>query len=195
MKNIMYKWGGSKYLLGLIFLLILCIQITPVYSIMNEVKHSSVMLGPRIQVDMPVTDFGDVPINSSKTLDCKIINIGDSDLTINRIYFTGFVIKDFQAKPNVFDNPLKSRESKNVEIIFKPDSIKYRDVTLNVESNATISSNFQIRLKGKGVEPKPITVKPDTINFGNVPVDSVRTDSFRIMNNSNNDMGAALIKL
>lgn len=186
MKNIKCKLRGIRCLLRVRFLLILCIQITPVYSIMNEVNHSRVILGPEIQVDMPVTDFGDVPVGTSKTLICTIKNNGDSNLRINSISFTGNGKEYFQVNPNEFPIQLSPNGFITAEIIFTPTAVMdwSLDVTLNITSNATY---FQLHLKGRGIKPKLITVKPDTINFGNVPVESTKTESFNIINKSNDD--------
>jgi len=123
--------------------------------------------GPRMTVDVDSIDFGDVEIDSTRTLPLVVRNIGAAALTV-----TGINMSDtsFSAIPMSFT--LASLETLNVNVTFTaPSPGSTRLGTMQFVSNDPSAPS--VALRGRSVGVAHVVVQPDSFFFSTTFGDSV----------------------
>ncbi len=134
------------------------------------------------EVAIQVTElinFGDVPVGESSAIDMQIKNMGTQDLVITEITYP----TDFSGEN--YSGTLASGATKTISVSFDPTEIRdYQDTSIVVSNAAT--GNDRVSLTGKGLG-SGIALLPN-LDFGNVWVDSLVSDTIIIVNNGNVDL-------
>ena len=108
---------------------------------------------PNITVSTSVLDFGDVPMDSGKTLTMLIGNSGTMDLVLSSIELQNDSPNSFSADFGSFPVTIQAGENYALAVYFKPDTIGIAQGTLLIHSNDPDNATMTIQLKGTGVQP------------------------------------------
>ncbi len=134
---------------------------------------------PDIAVSPEALDFGDVYVNSSKSLNVTISNVGDAGLTIYGVTTDN----DKFSTTNI--TSLAAGESANVTVTFGPTDLGPQSGNLTISSDDPDEGTVKIGLSGNGIA-KPaapdIAVSPEALDFGDVYVGSSRSLNVTISN-------------
>ncbi len=134
---------------------------------------------PDIAVSPEALDFGDVYVNSSKSLNVTISNVGDAGLTIYGVTTDN----DKFSTTNI--TSLGAGESANVTVTFAPDVVGAQSGNLTISSDDPDEPGVKVTLSGNGIA-KPaapdIAVSPEALDFGDVYVGSSKSLNVTISN-------------
>jgi len=133
-----------------------------------DIKIQATGIGSTSQIETSLSpiDFGIVSINTilQKTLTIK--NVGEAQLAINAtVNSLAYVLDEL----NIL---LNQQESKELSITFTPSSVQSYPATLNLQTNDINNPNVQIGLVGSGAQLPKANIKPNFIDFSEVPVDT-----------------------
>lgn len=134
-----------------------------VIPVRSKVDNSA---NPIITTDVNSVDFGDV--SKQKTEIVNITNTGVGTLKISSIDFASNEAGAFTILNNQIPD-LKENETLFLQVNFKPKEEIAYFATLQIHSNATNESNYNVSLKGKGDKLElysSISVITDNIDFG-----------------------------
>lgn len=93
-----------------------------------------------------VISFGDVQVNQSKEMKLNIINEGEGELLVNSITFDNPVFTN-----SVSDFPLRIKGSKEIKLIFSPNSVQDYVGNMSIKSDAVNYPDYTKRIIGSGV--------------------------------------------
>ena len=132
-----------------------------------------------IDVSPGQLQFGGVVVNTISSANITLTNTGTFTETITGITGLGAPFTTVFTGPVI----LPAGSSLKISVVFAPVA------TLIYQNKITIASsagNFDITLKGTGVNPAPAwTVTPASFNFGKVPINTNLTKNFAIKNTGN----------
>ena len=128
---------------------------------------------PTVAVSPAAIDFDSVTVGTTKKDTLIVISTGTGTLQLDSLVVSGNSV--FSAPPGPF--AIAPGESLEVEVTFTPDTTGVFSDTLNLFSNATNDPSVEVPLTGTGAGFPAIDVAPDTLNFGNVVVNSSKTDA------------------
>ncbi len=141
-----------------------------------------------IEVNPSQAGFGNVPVGESGTVTLMIANDGNSELNVTSMTVTGgpenvFRLGSGRSAPFT----VAPGEVETVDVVFVPRAAGVVTATLQILSNASNTPEEIVSLNGTGTAPQ-LTLRPATLDFGEVPVGSNRTLSATVENTG----GAAL---
>ena len=151
---------------------------------------------PRIAIDPGVPlPYGNVFIDSSKSMTFTVTNTGDPDTTLNvtSVSIVGSAASDFtiQSGVNMFNLALGS--SQEIVVSFNPTGDGgTKNATLRIESNAANVNPLDVALTGEAV-PRVARIEIDPmgiVSYGDVLIDSTKDMPFTVTNIG--DPGAVL---
>ncbi|NOY06327.1 MAG: choice-of-anchor D domain-containing protein [Chlorobi bacterium] len=143
---------------------------------------------PALALSDASLDFGDVLVNSQKTLPVVITNQGTAVLTISSISVSTFTATDF-SYTFALPHTIQAGESDSMWITFTPAVPGLQTATMIIASNTPGKTTDTISLRGIGIARAPvISLSTTVLDFGNVIVDSTITKSFTIKNTGNADL-------
>lgn len=116
---------------------------------------------PRISVDKPTLIFLNVEIGSEKIIDFAILNEGNSELIIEKMYIENDVEKVYQIMNLNLPIVVQPNETKQFSVKFAPKSAQKYNYDLVIKSNDPISPEFKIGLRGTGKEPTSVIQSND----------------------------------
>jgi len=124
-------------------------------------------------------DFDSVEIGESKSKKLTVYNYSDSLIYISDININNAA---FDVSENEFQ--IESNHIKEIYLSFSPNTIGDISGVLTLDWTAPDSVDNNVILYGKGIESKDplISVSPDSLQFGNVKIDSYKDLSFTIYN-------------
>ena len=129
--------------------------------------------------------FGDVPINSPSIRNITIQNSGSADLVITQanINGAGFTLSGVTIPPSI---TIPEDSSRTIAVQFLPTEARDYTGTITLTHNAD-GSPSTIQLTGSGVQAS-ITITPNPLNFGDVPINSPKTENIIIQNGGDADL-------
>jgi hypothetical protein len=151
-----------------------------IYSVVTLTATTG--LKPVIQISPQTVEFGAVNIgqNSQKTV--TITNNGNADLTISQIV---------SASGNIsiggYNSLVAPNSSVTVNLTFSPSIAQPYTGNINISSDDPDSPVKSVPFTGQGltVQNAIIEVTPVSLDFGNVPVGQIATQTMIIKNNGN----------
>lgn len=153
--------------------------------------------GAAFDVDLPVVEFGSVPVDSSAKMDITITSTGKLDLVIDEIDFwenPDSVYKIISGKiSNNNPKTLKRGQTHTFTIQFNPkDNLEYKG-SISIHTNALEQEYRYIDIWGYGgiLQKGPrisTTAINDTIDFGVVPRPTSKKIDFKIYNTGDRDL-------
>ncbi len=140
------------------------------------VSNSRDSLPQQIMTSRKIVDFGGIAIGNQLTDTLYIRNLGEKLLNVTNVNVFSDV---FSVKDSAFTIPDKGLYK--LPVTFFPIQIKEYTDTLTIENNDT---DLQIELTGYGREitPAALSINADTLNFGNVSIDSTALMDFYVQN-------------
>ncbi len=150
------------------------------------------LIGEGVQAGISVApnpvNFGNVRVHRDSTMTIQILNPGTATLSVTDTTLSGANRSEFRVESLShlpFDIPAGS--SSSFEIVFNPDSLGSRTALLQFTSTDPNNPLFDVALQGIGVEPD-IAFASDTLNFGDVIVDSIAVASAIVMNRGSGNL-------
>jgi hypothetical protein len=140
--------------------------------------------GRRHQSQPTGVDFGDVTVGTSGTQTVVVTNLGHSNATISAATVTG---SGFNYMGTALPLTLPRGQSVSLTINFAPSAAGVSTGNLSLSTSGNISPN-NVPLTGTGVQSQQtlsLTVSPQSINFGNVPVGSSGSQNVSLLNTGN----------
>jgi hypothetical protein len=124
-------------------------------------------------------EFGDVVINTSKTLDVLVENCGDARLVVHPQTNS---LGDFSLSSET-PIQLEPGDQTNLDIRFAPQALGHHANTLDLD-NPQSAHTHHLELRGNAIIPTPcIEVSPgDTVDFETVLVNDIKTIPFELSN-------------
>jgi hypothetical protein len=133
-----------------------------------------------IYVDKTSISFGNVAVNTQKTVNILVSNISPDDvnLIISSVVFSNPVFS------GVFNTPfiIKKSESLQIPVTFTSESSGNKTGSLTLQCNDVILSTVIIDLSGFGLAAPNISTSTEMIDFGNVNVGASLVKNFKINN-------------
>jgi Cep192 domain 4/Abnormal spindle-like microcephaly-assoc'd, ASPM-SPD-2-Hydin/HYDIN/CFA65/VesB-like, Ig-like domain len=129
-------------------------------------------------------DFGDVTVGTSSTQTVVVTNSGHSNATISAATVTG---SGFNYMGPALPVTLSRGQSVNLTISFAPSAAGVSSGNLSLSTSGNVSPNG-IPLTGTGVQSQQtllLTVSPQSVSFGNVPVGSNGSQTVSLLNTGN----------
>ncbi len=126
----------------------------------------------RTRLVFDTTDVGNFRLDSF-----KIVNVGDSDLRVSKVYLAGedssaFSLLGFDNEPFV----LKPNESRAFAVKFAPPRRKLFSANVLFQTDAANKNLKRFVVRGYGYEPKPLIVcSPDSVFFDSVKTSAVKS--------------------
>ena len=94
--------------------------------------------------------FGDTPVQSTKTKNITINNSGTKPLSVDKLVLAEFgELKHFSMVANSCDAPLPPRRSCRLELLFNPKTPGEKVAKLRIHTNAAPES-FLLSIRGSG---------------------------------------------
>ncbi len=128
---------------------------------------------PTVAVSPAAIDFDSVTVGTTKKDTLIVISTGTGTLQLDSLVLSGNSV--FSAPSGPF--AIAPGESLEVEVTFTPDTTRVFSDTLTLFSNATNDPSVKVPLAGTGSGFPAIDAAPDTLNFGNVAVNSSKRDT------------------
>lgn len=145
------------------------------------------------------TNFGDVVVGTSKTLDYSIHNLGSSTLIISSLTLSGANASDFLAADlNIFPLVIDPGSSTHFSLKFTPGAIAKRTATISMSTNDPANPNYTFALQGNGISALPdisiwanntaiadgdtLPQVADNTDFGEVSIGQEVTRGFSVRN-------------
>ncbi len=143
-------------------------------------------LEPRLSVEEPTIDFGEVPYGYSgqQMFSAVVTNNGIVPVELTGASVTGADASAFTPTLSVAPITLQPGEKANVQITFTPTKVGMAEATLSIESEAT-NGPHSIQLEGMGVVRYTIDGE---LAFGTVDKRSTTTKCFQLNNTSAMDI-------
>ncbi len=138
---------------------------------------------PRLSTESTVVDFGRVTVNTTKTIDFSITNVGSASLVIDKIVLSDDTSNEFVI--GNFPSSLKPLETYNLELSYSPKETGADTGSFLIYCNDESlkpKEYLAIKLLGEGVPPPDIRVDTTSFLFGAVPVGESSTKTAKIMN-------------
>ena len=154
---------------GLFLTALICFSCMPTFA------------GRKHQPPAPGLDFGDVNLGTNSTQTVVITNLGHSNATISAATVTGI---GFNYMSPALPLTLSRGQSVTLTINFAPSAAGVSTGNLSLSSSGNVSPN-SVPLTGTGVQAQQIlslTVNPQSVNFGNVPVGSGGSQTVALLN-------------
>ena len=140
--------------------------------------------GRRHQSQPTGVDFGDVTVETSSTQTVVVTNLGHSNATISAATVTG---SGFNYMGPALPLTLSRGQSVNLTISFAPSAAGVSSGNLSLSTSGNVSPN-SVPLTGTGVQSQQtllLTVSPQSVSFGNVPVGSNGSQTVSLLNTGN----------
>lgn len=137
---------------------------------------------PELETDKLSLNFGNVATGSSKAMALRITNVGNDSLIISSI-----AANNARFTVDVAAKSLAPGEFLDDTIRFSPTATGQVTGTLTITSNSPTSPKT-IALSGIGTAELTMTIDPDDIDFGDVPVGSSKDATVTITNNGNESL-------
>jgi len=140
--------------------------------------------GRRHQSQPTGVDFGDVTVETSSTRTVVVTNLGHSNATISAATVTG---SGFNYMGPALPVTLSRGQSVNLTISFAPSAAGVSSGNLSLSTSGNVSPN-SVQLTGTGVQSQQtllLTVSPQSVSFGNVPVGSNGSQTVSLLNTGN----------
>ena len=137
--------------------------------------------GRRHQSQPTGVDFGDVTVETSSTRTVVVTNLGHSNATISAATVTG---SGFNYMGPALPLTLSRGQSVNLTISFAPSAAGVSSGNLSLSTSGNVSPN-SVPLTGTGVQSQQtllLTVSPQSVSFGNVPVGSNGSQTVSLLN-------------
>ncbi len=128
---------------------------------------------PTIAVSPTAIDFDTVKIGNLASDTLIVINTGTVSLRLDSLVVSGNPV--FSSPSGPFS--IAPGESLEVEVTFIPDTAKIFSDTLTIFSNSNNDSSLDMSLTGTGGGFPAIDAVPDTLNFGDIVVNTSKTDT------------------
>jgi hypothetical protein len=127
-------------------------------------------------------DFGQVWIDQDSTIELEIKNTGNDTLQINLLEIQGSDSLSFSLLSDVTPVTIApGDDSLMLEVNFSPASVGPKLANLKIDSNDPFKNPVSLFLQGTGIASE-INVSNDTLNFGDVPVDTSVISALQIDN-------------
>ncbi len=126
-------------------------------------------------VQPDLLDFGNIEINSEKTLEFTVINNLSQSFTINTNFPAG--TEGFSVLNNM-PLELAGKNSTKISVKFKPTEIKQYETILFLDNE----KKYSVALKGKGIASNELDINPKNLDFGNVELNSVSSREITVTN-------------
>ena len=129
-------------------------------------------------------DFGDVTVGTSSTQTVVVTNSGHSNATISAATVTG---SGFNYMGPALPVTLSRGQSVNLTISFAPSAAGVSSGNLSLTTSGNVSPN-SVPLTGTGVQSQQtllLTVSPQSVSFGNVPVGGNGSQTVSLLNTGN----------
>jgi hypothetical protein len=164
----------------------------------NDPKKSNLIVPLKITIDgngvistsSNTLNFKNTFVGYTDTLELSLLNNGAKELTITKwnINNTNFKVLDSIGSISPF-------ASTKTRILFKPTVIGNIEEALVIENNSTVEPQYNITLKGQGVEPPVFKTSIANLQYGTVPV-GIKVDSIiKISNDGISPLSIKEIKL
>src|SRR5579862_5890348 len=137
--------------------------------------------GRRHQSQPTGVDFGDVTVETSSTQTVVVTNLGHSNATISAATVTG---SGFDYMSPALPLTLSRGQSVTLTINFAPSTAGVSTGNLSLSTSGNVSP-MNVPLTGTGVQSQQtlsLTVSPQSVNFGNVPVGSNGSQTVSLLN-------------
>jgi len=137
--------------------------------------------GKRHQSQPAGVDFGDVTVGTSSTQTVVITNSGHSNATISAATVTG---NGFGYMGPTLPLTLSRGQSVSLTISFAPSAAGVSAGNLSLSESGNVSPN-SVPLTGTGVQSQQtlsLTVNPQSVSFGNVPVGTSGSQTIALLN-------------
>ena len=144
----------------------------------------SVSAAKRHQSQPAGVDFGDVTVGTSSTQTVVVANLGRGNATISAASVTG---GGFNYMGPALPLTLSRGQSVNLTINFAPSAAGVSTGNLSLSASGNISPN-SVPLTGTGVQTQQtlsLTVNPQSVSFGNVPVGTSGSQTISLLNSGN----------
>ena len=129
-------------------------------------------------------NFGDVTVGTSGTQTIVVTNLGHSNASISAAAVTG---SGFSYTGPALPLTLSRGQSVSLTVNFAPSVAGVSTGNISLSTSGNVSPN-NVPLTGTGVESQQtllLTVSPQSINFGNVPVGSSGSQTVSLLNTGN----------
>ena len=146
--------------------------------------------GRRHQSQPTGVDFGDVTVETSSTRTVVVTNLGHSNATISAATVTG---SGFNYMGPALPLTLSRGQSVNLTISFAPSAAGVSSGNLSLSTSGNVSPN-SVPLTGTGVQSQQtllLTVSPQSVSFGNVPVGSNGSQTVSLLNTGNGPLNVS----
>lgn len=144
--------------------------------------------GTAVMVNPTTNDFGKVPLQTLFRHDFTITNVGATDSTITKVTVTG---KGYNVSALTANKVLKAGSSTGFSIFFLCQGLGNQPGSVSVTTTAD-ATPLEINLTAVGVPPQgngpDIDVTPTSVNFGNVTLGTINTQTMRVTNTGNADL-------
>ena len=145
------------YLLGIMLLMA---------GVAKAQDKETVQLGPEIELEKVVHDYGDVPYNGNGECEFRFTNTGTEPLLVQKPKSScGCTIPSW---PN---EPILPGESDVIKVTYRTNRAGNINKTVTVTSNAVKNSTVVLRIKGRVLE-QPNEVLPANNNSMGAPVNN-----------------------
>ena len=145
------------YLLGIMLLMA---------GVAKAQDKETVQMGPEIEFEKVVHDYGDVPYNGNGECEFRFTNTGTEPLLIQKPKSScGCTIPSW---PN---EPILPGESEVIKVTYRTNRAGNINKTVTVTSNAVKNSTVVLRIKGRVLE-QPTEVLPENNNGAGAPVNN-----------------------
>ena len=139
------------YLLGIMFLMVGA----------AKAQDSKAAIGPEIEFEKLVHDYGDVPFNGNGECEFRFTNTGNEPLLIQKPKSScGCTIPSW---PN---EPILPGESDVIKVTYKTNRVGNINKTVTVTSNALKNSTVVLRIKGRVLEQANEAMPEKKNDFG-----------------------------
>jgi hypothetical protein len=140
------------YLLGIMFLMVGA----------AKAQDSKAAIGPEIEFEKLVHDYGDVPFNGNGECEFRFTNTGNEPLLIQKPKSScGCTIPSW---PN---EPILPGESDVIKVTYKTNRVGNINKTVTVTSNALKNSTVVLRIKGRVLEQASEAMPEKKNDFNN----------------------------
>ena len=131
-----------------------------------KAQDSKTPLGPKIEFEKLVHDYGDVPYNGNGECEFRFTNTGTEPLLVQKPKSScGCTIPSW---PN---EPILPGESDVIKVTYRTNRAGNINKTVTVTSNATKNSTVVLRIKGRVLD-QPNEVLPTNNNGMGAPVNN-----------------------
>lgn len=151
-----------------------------VFYLDAEQKYPVGMRGEGIKIEqLEITpkslDFGNVELKSEKILDITVVNNLSNSFTINTSFASGS--KGFSVITNM-PIQLAGKNSTKLSVKFIPEEAILYESILYIDNDR----KYSVPLKGNGIAVVDLEINPKTVDFGNVEINSSKTEEISIKN-------------